>query len=58
MQKDAKIPNAPEMRLPTPSEYYLDCIHPNGKGWAVISETFYQNYWKNVLSSSKDKKTQ
>jgi len=49
LQKDGKIPNAPNLNFNSPKVYFADCIHINEMGWNVVNEVFFQNYWDNEL---------
>lgn len=45
LQEAGGVAGAPNVLLPSPSEYMSDCIHPTSEGYTLIHEALYDAYW-------------
>ncbi|MEL6345087.1 MAG: SGNH/GDSL hydrolase family protein, partial [Myxococcota bacterium] len=39
------VPGAPNVLLPSPKNYFADCIHPTHEGYRIIHRALYDRYW-------------
>jgi lysophospholipase L1-like esterase len=52
LQKAAGIQNAPNINVPSPSQYMNDPIHPNGAGFALLMSKLFTDYLKAELEGT------
>jgi MYXO-CTERM domain-containing protein len=45
LQAAGGVPGAPNVLLPSPSEYMSDCIHPTSEGYSLVHDALYDGYW-------------
>lgn len=50
LQAAGGISPAPNLLLPSPAQYFVDCIHPNEAGYAVFNQAVYDAYFAAQLA--------